>query len=148
MIMINIILYFCGFKYLMLLVIFIKMSKDFLIHLGYAFYAISKADDNLSFEEYVKLSESLKKRWHHFTEAERDVIKNQFNTLQKDNASAENSFSRFIEFLHQNPKLFTAELQKLILKTGNDIAYAFAKINKSELNFMVKLSLEFKKLPE
>ena len=39
------------------------MNKDFLIHLGYVFYAISKADDNLSFEEYVKLSESLQKRW-------------------------------------------------------------------------------------
>jgi len=124
------------------------MNKDFLIYLGYVFYAISKADNNLSFEEYVKLSESLKKRWPHLTVVEQDVIKNQFNTLQKDNASAENSFSWFIEFLHQNPKLFTEELQKLILKTGNDIAYAFAKINKSELNFMVKLSLEFKKLKE
>jgi hypothetical protein len=59
--------------------------------------------------------------------------------------SAEDSFSAFIEFLHRNPKLFTEELKKLILKTGNEIAYAFAKINKSELNFMVKLSLEFKK---
>ena len=62
--------------------------------------------------------------------------------------SAQDSFSVFIEFLHRNPKLFTEELKKLILKTGNEIAYAFAKINKSELNFMAKLSLEFKKLPQ
>ena len=124
------------------------MNKDFLIHLGYVFYAIAKADDNLSFEEYVKLSQSLKKRWQHLTEAERDLIKNQVNTLQKENMFAEHSFSNFITFLHQNPELFTEELKKLILKTGNDIAYAFAKINKSELNFMAKLSLEFKKLPQ
>ncbi len=147
MIMINIILYFLRFKYLSLWLILIKMNKDFLIHLGYVFYAIAKADDNLSFEEYVKLSQSLKKRWHHIAEAERELIKNQFNALQKVNMSAEDSFSVFIEFLHRNPKLFTEELKKLILKTGNEIAYSFAKINKSELNFMAKLSLEFKKLP-
>lgn len=124
------------------------MNKDLLIHLGHVFYAIAKADDNLSFEEYVKLSQSLKKRWHHLTEAERELIKNQFNALQKENMSAEDSFSIFIEFLHRNPKSFTEELKKRILKTGNEIAYAFAKINKSELNFMAKLSLEFKKLPQ
>ncbi|MHA7843898.1 MAG: tellurite resistance TerB family protein [Winogradskyella sp.] len=124
------------------------MNKELLIHLGHVFYAIAKADDNLSFEEYVKLSQSLKKRWHHLTEAERELIKNQFNTLQNENISAEDSFSVFIEFLHQNPKFFTEELKKLVLKTCNDIAYAFAKINKSELNFMAKLSLEFKKLQE
>ncbi|GAB4157548.1 MAG: hypothetical protein Tsb0033_09520 [Winogradskyella sp.] len=122
------------------------MTRDLLIHLGYVFYAISKADGNLSFEEYLKLSESLKKRWQHLTEAERALIKNQFNVLQKENASSENSFSTFMEFLHQNPELFTEEIKKLVLKTGNDIAYAFAKINKSELNLMAKLSLELKKL--
>lgn len=124
----------------------ITMNKDLLIHLGYVFYAVAKADGNLSLEEYVKLDQSLKKRWQHLTEAERDLIKNQVNTLQKENMFAEHSFSNFITFLHQNPELFTEELKKLILKTGNDIAYAFAKINKSELNYMAKLSLEFKKL--
>lgn len=124
----------------------ITMNKDLLIHLGYVFYAVAKADGNLSLEEYVKLDQSLKKRWQHLTEAERDLIKNQFNALQKENMFAEHSFSNFITFLHQNPELFTEELKKLILKTGNDIAYAFAKINKSELNYMAKLSLEFKKL--
>jgi uncharacterized tellurite resistance protein B-like protein len=124
------------------------MNKDFLIHLGYVFYAIAKADGNLSFEEYVKQSQSLKKRWQHLTEAETELIISQFNTLQKENVTAEDSFSIFIEFLHRNPKLFTEELKKRILKTGNEIAYAFAKINKSELNFMAKLSLEFKKLPQ
>ncbi|MCB0399845.1 MAG: TerB family tellurite resistance protein [Winogradskyella sp.] len=122
------------------------MNKDLLLHLGYAFYAIAKADDNLSFEEYAKLSESLKKRWQHLTEAERALIKNKFNVLQKENMPAEASFSNFIRFLHQNPELFTEEIKKLVLKTANDIAYAFAKINKSELNLMAKLSLEFKKL--
>lgn len=122
------------------------MNKELLIHLGHVFYAIAKADDNLSFEEYTKLSESLRNRWQHLTEAERALIKNQFNVLQKENASSENSFSTFMEFLHHNPELFTEEIKKLVLKTGNDVAYAFAKINKSELNFMAKLSLEFKKL--
>ena len=52
------------------------MNKDLLIHLGHVFYAIGKADHNLSFEESVKLSQSLKKRWHHLAEAERELIKN------------------------------------------------------------------------
>ncbi|WP_426431102.1 hypothetical protein ACPX19_01785 [Winogradskyella sp. HB-48] len=123
------------------------MNKDFLIHLGHVFYAIAKADDKLSFEEYTKLSESLDKRWQHLAEPDRELITNQFNALQKVNTPAEDSFSTFIEFVHGNSKLFTKQLKKSILKTANDIAYSFAKINKSELNFVAKLSLEFKKLP-
>ncbi|MDY2587925.1 hypothetical protein [Winogradskyella aquimaris] len=122
------------------------MTRTLLIHLAHLFYAISKVDGNLAFDEYTTLSESLKNRWHHLTDAQLEVVKNQFNTLQRNNISSKESFSTFIEFAHQNPNLFTEELKTIILKTANDIAYAFAKINKSELNLMVNLSLEFKKL--
>jgi uncharacterized tellurite resistance protein B-like protein len=122
------------------------MTRALLIHLGHLFYAISQADGNLSFDEYTTLLESLKNRWHHLTDAQLEVVENQFNTLQRNNISSKESFSTFIEFAHQNPDLFTEELRTKILKTANDIAYAFAKINKSELNLMVNLSLEFKKL--
>ncbi len=122
------------------------MTKDVLIHIGYLFYAIAKADKNLTFEEYVRLTDSLERYWSFIGKDGMSEIKAQFNNLQKEDASPSESFDTFITYLHQNPKVFDEDLKSLILKTANDIAYAFAKINKSELNFMAKLSIEFKKV--
>ena len=122
------------------------MDANFLEHLAHLFYAVAKADRNLSFEEYVKLSESLERHWSHIGNDNIAQIKANFNMLQKENIPAELCFNAFIEYLHQNPNVFNNDLKKLIFKTANEIAYAFAKINKSELKFMAKLSLEFKKV--
>ncbi|MEO1033550.1 MAG: hypothetical protein AAFX55_19340 [Bacteroidota bacterium] len=121
------------------------MTSELLIHIGDLFYAIAKADKNLSFEEYIKLSDTLEKHWSFIGESGMTQIKAQFNTLQKNGASADESFDKFIAFLHQNSHQFDDDLKSLILKTANEIAYAFAKINKSELNLMARLSIEFKK---
>ena len=122
------------------------MKPELLYHLGHLFYAIAKADKNLAFKEYVQLSHSLEKHWSFIGENGIQQIKTQFNALQQTNASATESFNTFVLFLHQNPKAFDKDLKSLILKTANEIAYAFANINKSELNFMATLNLEFKKL--
>ncbi|MCT4628905.1 TerB family tellurite resistance protein [Winogradskyella sp.] len=121
------------------------MSEELLTRLGCLFYAIAKADNNLSFHEYFKLTEILEKHWQHIGETNIAYIKSKFNTLQENNAAAAACFNAFLEFLHQYPNLFDDEFKTLILKTANEIAYAYAKINKSELNFMARLSLEFKK---
>lgn len=121
------------------------MNSEMLVHIGYLFYAVAKADKSLTFEEYVKLSDSLEKHWSFIGESGMNAIKSSFNTLQNNDEPASDSFKTFIEYFHQNPDKFTEQLKDLILKTANEIAYAFAKINKSELNFMARLSLEFKK---
>ena len=115
-------------------------------HIGLLFYAIAKADKTLSFNEYVRLSKTLEKNWQHIENCNIELIKHHFNKLQKDDITSSSCFDEFVVFLHKHPDLFTTEIKTLILKTANDIAYAFAKINKSELNYMARLSLEFKKM--
>jgi hypothetical protein len=117
-----------------------ELSKQ----LGNLFYAIAKADRSLALEEYTKLSDSLEKDWMAFGEDSVNLIKQQFNVAQNDNLNPDICFSKFINFLNQNPEAFNHELKELIFKTGNNIAYAFAKINKSELNIMARLSIAFK----
>ena len=121
------------------------MKDELLYHIACLFYAIAKADKTVSYEEYVRLSETLEQDWRHIGNFNSKVIKTHFNTLQKDNTSASKSFKAFTVFLHKHPNLFTTEIKTLILKTANKMAYAFAKINKSELGYMAKLSLELKR---
>lgn len=120
------------------------MTSEVLLHIGNLFYAIAKADKSLSYDEYVKMSNSLDKHWLFVGESGISQMKAQFNSLQKSNASATKCFEDFIAFYGQNEEKFNADLKRLILKTANEIAYAFAKINKSELHFMARLSLAFK----
>lgn len=119
-----------------------ELSKQ----LGHLFYAIAKADSSLSIKEYATLSDSLEKDWTAFEEDTVNLIKQQFNAAQSEDLNPERCFTEFINFLNQNPKAFNHELKELIFKTGNNIAYAFAKINKSELNVMARLSIAFKNI--
>ncbi|MCA0133388.1 tellurite resistance TerB family protein [Winogradskyella alexanderae] len=121
------------------------MNIEFYKNIGTLFYAIAKADDNLAFEEYTKLTDCLERDWNLFETSTVEIIKEQFNHLQSQDKLASDCFDSFVDFLHQNPELFDSELKSLILKTANDIAYAFSKINKSELTYVAKLNIEFKK---
>lgn len=122
-----------------------NISAELARQIGNLFYAIAKADRTLSFEEYVKLTDALEKYWTVFDKDSLDLIKSQFNVLQEQNQSSKQCFKEFLNYLHQHPEEFNKDIKELILKTANDIAYAFAKINKSELNLMAKLSLAFKR---
>ena len=120
------------------------MTSEVLCHIGHLLYAIAKADKTLSYEEYVKMSHSLDKHWSFLGKSGISQIKAQFNSLQKSNASATKCFEDFMGYYGQNEEKFNEDLKRLILKTANEIAYAFSKINKSELHFMARLSLAFK----
>jgi hypothetical protein len=122
----------------------VSLPEELSKQLGNLFYAIAKADSSLSLEEYATLSDSLEKDWMAFGEDTVNLIKQQFNAAQNEDLNPDNCFTEFINFLNQNPKAFNHELKELIFKTGNNIAYAFAKINKSELNIMARLSIAFK----
>ncbi|WP_370391681.1 hypothetical protein [uncultured Winogradskyella sp.] len=122
----------------------VSLPEELSKQLGNLFYAIAKADSSLSLEEYATLSDSLEKHWTPFGEDTVNLIKQQFNTAQNEDLNPDSCFTEFINFLNQNPEAFNLELKELIFKTGNNIAYAFAKINKSELNIMARLSIAFK----
>ena len=122
------------------------MILDLFKNIGKLFYAIAKADGHLALEEYHKLNEVLDRSWSHLNCKNIELIQHTFNELHLNNREPDLCFEDFISFYKTNPKLFTTELKNLILKTGNSMAYAYAKINKSELVLLAKLSLEFKKL--
>jgi uncharacterized tellurite resistance protein B-like protein len=122
-----------------------EISSDLSIQLGNLFYSIAKADGSLSLEEYHKLSHMLHKPWSVYGDDVTAQIKQQFNTLQQENVSPELCFEAFIKYLHSHRSEFSKALKDLIFSTTNGIAYAFSKINKSELHYMAKLSIEFKK---
>jgi uncharacterized tellurite resistance protein B-like protein len=121
------------------------MKTEFYKHIGTLFYAVAKADGKLSFEEYTKLADCLDRDWHHIGAENINIIKKRFNNLQSEDKLASICYESFINYLHKNPNLVNSAMKSLILKTANDIAYAFAKINKSELNYVAKLNIEFKK---
>ncbi len=121
------------------------MQGDLYKNIGKLFYAIAKSDGKLTLEEYRKLNEILDHYWLHLNIELIASTKHTFNELYLCNAEATPCFDAFISFYKTNPNLFTKEFKSLILKTANSIAYAFAKINKSELILLAKLSIEFKK---
>lgn len=120
------------------------MKDQLLIHIAFLFYAIAKSDKTLSFEESIRLSEVLNESWRHIDNAK--LIKDEFIKLQKTHISASLAFNKFVEFLHTHPNLFNKKIQTLIINSANEIAYSFSKINKSELFYLAKLSMEFKKI--
>ncbi len=121
------------------------MQVDLYTNIGKLFYAIGKVDGTLTLEEYRKLNEILDRSWLHINLEFIETTKHTFNELYLCNANASPCFEEFIIFYKTHPDLFTKELKSLILKTANGIAHAFAKINKSELMLLAKLSIEFKK---
>lgn len=113
--------------------------------LGKLFYAIAKADGTLSIEEYITFSEILERQWGAYGHKNLERIKRQFNKAQKDDLNSADCFEAFLDYLNNNPRTFTKSLKALIFETGNAIVHAFAKINKSELNLIARLSIAFKK---
>ena len=122
------------------------MTPEFFKNIGNLFYAVAKADKSLTFEEYLKFSICLDNDWLHYGDENIALIKAQFNKLQNQEEKSEITFDAFIKFFKNNPELFKDDTKSLIIKTANEIAYAFAKINKSELKYVAKLSLAFKNL--
>ena len=130
-----------------------KMTLKFYQNLGKLFYAIAAADKHVRDVEFDKLKELVKTYW-----LEVDVIEDTFNTdaayqieiifdwlNEEENLDPKACYSAFINYKNEQPHLFTANIKKLILKTGHAIAASFSGLNKSELIMLAKLELELKK---
>lgn len=122
-----------------------KLSKRCTAEIGNLFYALSKADRAIDPKEQLKLKKILRTNWGHYGSQITSAIESRFKEAEKHQLDPESCFSGFILYLKKHPMEFSENLKRLILKSCNDLAYASAKINKSELHYLARLDLEFKK---
>ncbi|TWO32904.1 hypothetical protein E1J38_008570 [Seonamhaeicola sediminis] len=130
-----------------------KMTLKFYQNLGRLFYAIAAADKQVRKVEFDKLKELVREQWlpvdpiedEYFTDGayQIEIVFDWLNN--EENLNAQACYDTFINYKNEQPHLFTEEIKRLILKTGNAIANAFAGINKSELMMLANLSIELKK---
>ena len=114
-------------------------------NLGKLFYSVASADQKVNEAEANKLKEIIKKYWLDIDDAE-----DQFGTdaayqieIVFDELNANDNLQYSQTFYND---FVTKKLNKLIMKTANEIAQSFAGKNKSELIILAKLNLELKKL--
>jgi len=131
-----------------------KLFRQFYQNLGKLFYAIAAVDNNVRDEELDKLKKVVKKEWLTTNLIDdrlkiniEDSIINTFKWLHDDNEyNAETCYNSFLNFKKEHERLFTNEINTLILKTARAIAVSFSKVNKSELIMLAKLDMELKNI--
>lgn len=121
------------------------MEVELYKNIGKLFYAVAKIDGALAFEEFRKFNRIIEREWKDCNEKDIKQMRTTFNDLQRENIEPKSCFDDFINFLKAHPEVFTNELKALILRTASGIAHAFAGINKSELQLIALLDIEFKK---
>lgn len=129
-----------------------KMTIQFYQNLGKLFYAIAAIDGNVNPVEFDKLKKVVNEQWLDLDDLEDAfgtdaayLIEIVFDWLNENgNLNAEACFTDFINYKTSQSHLFTKDIRRLILKTASKIAYAFSKINKSELRLLTKLDMELK----
>jgi hypothetical protein len=114
--------------------------------MGELFYAIAAADNVVREAEYQALKnlvtldwkrmDSSKDPFHSDAVSQIEVVFDWFDYEQLD---ANDCFDSFVNYKNNHPDLFTKERNKLIWRTANAIATAFAGKNKSELIMLAKL---------
>lgn len=118
---------------------------------GQLFYAIAAADKVVHEKEYAALRKLVSTEWEEIEEAtdqfgvnavyQMEIV---FDWFDYEGLEAEDCFDSFKVYYNDHPTLFTPEKKKLIWKTAQAIADAFAGKNKSELILLSRLHLLFK----
>ena len=119
-------------------------------NLGKLFYAIAKADKQISSEEIAALKSAILNNWRTLDARPNGLqvdghqkILSIFTHLQHTNANSESCFSEFSEFFNEHRLYFTEDFMKLIWDTSQAVACSFAQKNKSELILLAKLKILF-----
>lgn len=128
-----------------------KLEIEYYQKLGKLFYAIAAADKIVHEAEYETLLQLVKSNWVPLDSYEDEFhtdaafqIEIVFGWLDYQKYSADECFIEFKDFIKAHPSLFSQTRKKLIWKTANEIANAFAGKNKSELMMLAKLKLILK----
>lgn len=114
--------------------------------MGELFYAIAAADKVVRKAEYETLKKLVSDEWKNLDDYE-DAFRTDaayqievvFDWFDYEQLDADDCFDSFADYKKENENLFTLERKKLIWKTANAIANAFAGKNKSEVIMLAKL---------
>ncbi|SEQ35472.1 hypothetical protein SAMN05421824_1438 [Hyunsoonleella jejuensis] len=129
-----------------------EMAK-FYQNLGKLFYAVAATDKTVEVTEFNTLKDLVRQQWLNtnlvtestHTDAVYQIL-NVFEWLYKnERLNAEMYFDDFVKYKNDHKHLFTNDIKKLIMQTAHKIAYAFSRVNKSELIMLAKLDMELKK---
>ena len=100
-----------------------KMSIKFYQRLGCLFYAIAAIDKTVRPEEIVRLRQCVTETWlsvddlkDEFGEDAAYQIEIVFNWLESEVQDANENYDRFVDYYLNNPKAFTPEVKKIIMK--------------------------------
>lgn len=119
-----------------------KGLDEFYLHIAKLFYAVAYIDGEIRSEEVQELDDSLHHEWiqkYQGKEKVVDEILAQFSHLHKVRPDADESFYEFLQYLKENPTLFTAPLRSTLWEVSSAIAHKVHKKNKSELILLVHL---------
>ncbi len=129
-----------------------ELHVSFYQEIGQLFYAVAAADKVVRKSEYDALRKFIREEWLSLDDYKDTFgsdaafqVEIVFDWFDYEQMNAKDCFESFSEFYKEHPSLFTPERKQLILKTAHAIANAFAGKNKSELIFLSRLSLLFKK---
>ena len=121
-------------------------AQKFYQNLGKLFYAIAASDKVVKKEEIDTLKNIVEREWISIDDYQDEFgtdtayqIEIIFDWFQENQPEAFLAFEEFSDFKKEHEKLFTSEINKLILKTAEAIAASFAGKNKSELIMLSKL---------
>ena len=117
-------------------------------HLGKVFYYIAAVDKTIRKEEIEKLKQIINTEWlpleagfNDFSDDSAYEIEIVFDWLVANGWDLEQVIPDFEFFRNENQHLFTPEINALILKTANAVAFAFSGKNKSEHVLINQLNL-------
>jgi hypothetical protein len=115
-------------------------------NLGYLFYAIAAADQQVRPAEIEKLKTLVAKEWlplensidNYGTDAAH-YISISFEYLLNESIPSDEAYSVFSDYYQQHSAAFSTELKQKISKTSSAIANAFAHRNKNEQQYITQL---------
>jgi hypothetical protein len=128
-----------------------KKQIIFYQKIGELFYAIAASDKVVRKQEFKALRKLVRTEWSSIDDYEDEFhtdavyqMEIVFEWFQYEQMDGEECFQSFSTFYNENKKLFNTERKRLIWKTVNAIANAFAGKNKSELIMLTNLLLLLK----
>ena len=121
-------------------------SRRFYKELGNLFYAIAAADKNISEKEKKALDEEVQFAWKHYDHTtdrfgtdRAFLIEFEFETMEDNDEPAEGAYQAFETFFKENQEEINQQTRTRIFNSARHIAEGMRKINKEELEYLVRL---------
>lgn len=121
-------------------------SRQFYKELGNLFYAVAAADNKIKAEEKKTLNDEIQFAWKHYDDTtdrfgsdRAFLIQFEFDTMEDQYESSDTAFDSFADFFRGNQQHIDTATRKRIFNSARHIAESARKINKQELEYLVKL---------